>query len=91
MGSSFENFTLALRKFCKCSKKIKAQSLKYSLSWLKKLHAVRPPSVRKGPQSFAHCVVEKPTLKVVYSFLKFFSSLKDYSIKFKMRSISIFL
>jgi hypothetical protein len=55
MGSLFENFTLALHKLCKFIKKIKAQSLKNSMSF-KKWHARNLPSICKGPQSFAHCV-----------------------------------
>jgi len=56
VGSSFENFTLALHKLCKYRKKIKAQTLKY---WLKNGMPERLPVLyerAKGPQSFAHWV-----------------------------------
>jgi len=45
MGSSFENFTLALHKLCKFSKKIK--SFKNSIL-VKKRHAGTPPQCTQG-------------------------------------------
>jgi len=58
MGSSFENFTLALHKLCKFIKKIKAQSLKNSMSF-KKWHAGKPPQHMQGTTIFCTLCITK--------------------------------